>query len=89
MDKGKKKFIESNEFSCYFIGISNIHYKCCESKNSYHIRKIFMFFKIYINIYLKNLNVNSKIMKILYSICRDVYGTCINIVNDTFFKKYI
>ena len=34
MDKGKKPFIEGNEFSCYFIGISNIHYKCYESKNS-------------------------------------------------------
>ena len=40
MEKGKKPFIEGNEFSCYFIGISNIRYKCCESKNSYNIRKI-------------------------------------------------
>ena len=29
-----------NEFSCYWIGISNIHYKCIESKNDYGIRRI-------------------------------------------------
>jgi hypothetical protein len=40
MDKGKNTFIEGNEFSCYFVGISNIHYKCCESKNSFFSRKI-------------------------------------------------
>lgn len=40
LDKGKNTFIEGNEFSCYFVGISNIHYKCLESKNSYGIRKI-------------------------------------------------
>ena len=40
LDKGKNTYTIGNEFSCYWIGISNIHYKCIESKNSYAIRKI-------------------------------------------------
>ena len=40
LDKGKNTFIMGNEFSCYWIGISKIHYKCIESKNYYGIRKI-------------------------------------------------
>lgn len=40
LDKGKNTFIVGNEFSCYWIGISKIHYKCIESNNSYGIRKI-------------------------------------------------
>jgi len=40
LDKGKNTYTVGNEFSCYWIGISNIHYKCIESKNSYHIKKI-------------------------------------------------
>lgn len=40
LDKGNNTFIKGNEFSCYLIGISKIHYKCLESKNNYGIRKI-------------------------------------------------
>lgn len=39
-DKGNNTFKIGNEFSCYLIGISMIHYKCLESKNNYGIRKI-------------------------------------------------
>ena len=38
--KGTNTFMIGNEFSCYWIGISNIHYKCIESKNDYGIRRI-------------------------------------------------
>ena len=40
LDKGNNTFKVGNEFSCYWIGISKIHYKCVESKNNYGIRKI-------------------------------------------------
>ena len=40
LDKGKNTFKIGNEFSCYWIGISKIHYKCVESENSTWIRKI-------------------------------------------------
>ena len=40
LDKGSNTYTVGNEFSCYWIGISNNHYKCIESKNSYIIRKI-------------------------------------------------
>lgn len=40
LDKGNNTYTIGNEFSCYWIGISKIHYKCIESKNSYRIRKI-------------------------------------------------
>jgi hypothetical protein len=39
-DKGNNTYKIGNEFSCYWIGISKIHYKCVESKNNYGIRKI-------------------------------------------------
>ena len=39
-DKGNNTFKLGNEFSAYLIGISNIHYKCIESKNNYNMRKI-------------------------------------------------
>jgi hypothetical protein len=39
-DKGDSTFKLGNEFSCYLIGISNIHYKCMESKNNYDMKKI-------------------------------------------------
>ena len=40
LDKGKNTYIIGNEFSCYWIGVSKIHYKCIESKNNYGIKKI-------------------------------------------------
>ena len=40
LDKGNNTFKIGNEFSCYWIGISKIHYKCVESKNNDGIRKI-------------------------------------------------
>lgn len=40
LDKGKNIFNIGNEFSCYMIGISKIHYKCIESKNNYNIKSI-------------------------------------------------
>lgn len=40
LDKGQSPFIIGNELSCYWIGISKIHYKCIESKNNYCIKKI-------------------------------------------------
>lgn len=40
LDKGKNTYIIGNEFSCYWIGVSNIHYKCIDSKNNYGIKKI-------------------------------------------------
>lgn len=46
LDKGKNTFIVGNEFSCYWIGISKIHYKCIESKNYYGIRKIAWIIKL-------------------------------------------
>jgi hypothetical protein len=46
MDKGKNTFIIGNEFSCYWIGISTIHYKCIESKNNFGIRKIAWIIKL-------------------------------------------
>ena len=39
-DKGNNTYKIGNEFSSYWIGISKIHYKCVESKNSFGIRKI-------------------------------------------------
>ena len=38
--KGKNTFMIGNEFSCYWVGVSNIHYKCIESKNNDGIRRI-------------------------------------------------
>ena len=38
--KGRNTFMIGNEFSCYWVGVSKIHYKCIESKNSYGIRNI-------------------------------------------------
>ena len=40
LDKGNNTFKIGNEFSCYLIGISKIHYKCIESKNIFGIKKI-------------------------------------------------
>ena len=40
LNKGNNTFNVGNEFSGYWIGISNIYYKCLESKNNYGIRKI-------------------------------------------------
>jgi hypothetical protein len=40
LDKGKNTFKIGNEFSCYWIGISKIHYKCVESQNNFGVRKI-------------------------------------------------
>jgi hypothetical protein len=34
MDKGNNTYKIGNEFSCYLIGLSKIHYKCIESKNN-------------------------------------------------------
>ena len=39
-DKGNNTYKIGNEFSCYWIGISKIHYKCIESQNNYGPRKI-------------------------------------------------
>ena len=38
--KGRNTFMIGNEFSCYWVGVSKIHYKCIESTNSYGIRNI-------------------------------------------------
>jgi len=38
--KGRNTFMIGNEFSCYWIGVSNIHYKCIISKNNDGIRRI-------------------------------------------------
>ena len=40
LNKGKNTFIVGNEFSCYWVGVSKIHYKCVVSQNNYGIRKI-------------------------------------------------
>ena len=40
LDKGKNTFKVGNEFSCYWIGISKIHYKCVESQNNLGVLKI-------------------------------------------------
>lgn len=40
LDKGKNTYTIGNKFSSYWIGISKIHYKCIDSKNSYGVRKI-------------------------------------------------
>ena len=40
LNKGNNTFNVGNEFSGYWIGISNLHYKCLQSKNNYGIRKI-------------------------------------------------
>lgn len=40
LNKGNNTFNVGNEFSCYWIGISKIYYKCLESKNNYGIRKL-------------------------------------------------
>ena len=40
MDKGKNTYTIGNIFSCYWIGISKMHYKCIESHNDYGIKKI-------------------------------------------------
>ena len=53
LDKGKNTFIVGNEFSCYWIGISKIHYKCIESKNYYGIRKISWIIKLDIGFSIK------------------------------------
>ena len=48
LDKGDSTFKIGNEFSCYWIGLTKIHYKCIESKNDYFIKKIS--WKIFIDI---------------------------------------
>lgn len=53
LDKGKNTFIVGNEFSCYWIGISKIHYTCIESKNYYGIRKIAWIIKLDIGFSLR------------------------------------
>ena len=40
LNKGNNTFNVGNEFSGYWIGISNLYYKCSESKNNYGIRTI-------------------------------------------------
>lgn len=40
LDKGNNIFKIGNEFSCYAVGISKLHYKCIESENKYFIKKI-------------------------------------------------
>ena len=46
LDKGKNTFKIGNEISCYWTGISKIHYKCVESENSTWIRKITWIFSL-------------------------------------------
>ena len=53
LEKGKNTYNIGNEFSCYWIGVSNIHYKCIESKNNYTNKIISWIIKLDIGFSIK------------------------------------